>query len=138
MNLTEATQMQANGVGVLQGTDLDFEQPLEFPCDDCGEMVDLSRMITVSVVGPDGVTTEQQEMTEANARVLLAQVGLPPPPVLCSRHDDLEPISTETTKSELEALERLDALPDDCECGIEIATGRRLEVPICPVHGEKA
>ena len=99
MNLHEATQYGVNGITVLEGANLDFQQPTEFPCDDCGAMVDLSKEIMVSVVTAkniqDGVGGTETKMTEANARALLAQVGIPPPPVLCDQHDDVGPITTE-------------------------------------------
>ena len=87
MNLHEATQYGANGVTILAGANLDFGQPTEFPCDDCGAMVDLTSIITVSIQNQDGTMSEEQ-MTEADARALLATVGVPPPPVMCERHDD--------------------------------------------------
>ena len=126
MNLHQATQYQISGVGVLEGADIDFGQPTEFPCDECGGMVDLSGVITVTIESADG-TTEVREMSEADARALLATVGLPPPPVMCDQHDQEEIVT--------EALHALDDLPSDCGCGIEIATGRRLAVPACPMHG---
>ena len=94
MNHHEAVQYGANGVTVLEGANIDFGQPTEFPCDECGAMVDLGSIINVAMHNKDGTITEQQ-MTEANARALLAQVGLPPPPVMCDQHDDPGPITTE-------------------------------------------
>ena len=93
MNRLQATQYQTNGAGVLKGADLNFEQPTEFPCDDCGGMVDLTSVIAVEIQNMDG-TMERQEMTEANARALLATVGVPPPPVLCDAHPEEGPITT--------------------------------------------
>ena len=87
MNLHEATQYGANGVTVLAGANLDFGQPTEFPCDDCGAMVNLGSAITVTINNADGTMSEQR-MTEADARAMLVTVGLPPPPVMCERHDD--------------------------------------------------
>ena len=94
MNQREAVQYGVSGVTVIEGADLDFGQPTEFPCDDCGEMVDLTSIITVSIQTADG-TMETKDMTEGDARALLATVGVPPPPVMCNRHDDVGPISTE-------------------------------------------
>ena len=89
MNGTSVVQAQLAGVAVTPEADLDFEQADEFPCTDCGAMVDLTGIITVRTIETDGSEREQQ-MTEANARVLLANVGLPPPPVLCDKHDPEE------------------------------------------------
>lgn len=86
-------QYQADGVAVLEGADLDFEMPAEFPCDDCGAMVDLTSVITVRIVEKDG-TEASREMSEANARAILGTLGIPPPPVLCCQHDPGE-ITTE-------------------------------------------
>ena len=83
-----------SGVGVLANADLGFGQPTEFPCDDCGAMVDLTSEITVKIVETDGSEVETQ-MTEADARALLYTVGLPPPPFMCEKHDDAGPIGTE-------------------------------------------
>jgi len=33
-----------------------------------------------------------------------------------------------------QAVATLESLPADCQCGIEVATGRRLQGPNCPVH----
>ena len=74
-----------DGVGVLVGADIDWGQ-IDLPCAECGEMVDLSSIITVSIVEQDGTATETREMTEANARALLATVGVDPPIVLCVAH----------------------------------------------------
>ena len=82
------------GVTVLAGANLDFGEPTERPCDECGSMVDLTSPITVTIQEKDGTETVQ-EMTEADARALLATVSIPPPPVLCDRHDDPGPITTE-------------------------------------------
>ncbi len=89
MNRQEATQYAASGIGVLAGTNIDFRQPLEAPCVECGSQVDLTSAITVNIVRPDG-TEAESEMTEANARVLLMQVGIAPPLVMCGRHEHLE------------------------------------------------
>src|SRR3972149_4792293 len=73
-----------SGVGVIPGADLDWGQ-IDLPCAECGEMVDLNTPITVTIVEHDG-SEFSKEMTEANARALLASVGLTPPPVRCERH----------------------------------------------------
>ena len=96
MNRQEAVQYQMSGVSVLPNADLDFGQPTEFPCDDCGAMVDLSSMINVAIENRDG-TISETEMTEADARALLDIVGIPPPPVMCNQHDDAGPITTEVS-----------------------------------------
>jgi len=85
----EVTQYQVSGIGVVEGADLDFKQPLEAPCRDCGGMVDLTSIITVNTVAHDGTETTQ-EMTEADARALIAQVEIAPPPVLCDQHQWVE------------------------------------------------
>ena len=87
MNRQEVAQYQVAGVGVFAGADIDFGQPSESPCWRCGEPVDLSVMITVNIVDGDSVTTT--EITEANARALLAQVGMGSPDVLCSEHEEV-------------------------------------------------
>lgn len=69
---------------MLVGVDIDFAQPLEAPCRDCGKMVDLSSEITFNIVNTDG-SESKSRMSEANARALLAQVGIPSPPVLCDQ-----------------------------------------------------
>jgi hypothetical protein len=45
----------------------------------------MSSPITVKIVEVDGEESSQ-EMTEAEARVLVVSAGLPPPPVLCDQH----------------------------------------------------
>ena len=86
MKQREAVQHGVSGIGVLKGADIAFEQPTEFPCDECGGMVDLSSPITVRVVNMDGTETEQI-VTEADARALLSNTSIPPPPIMCNRHD---------------------------------------------------
>lgn len=56
---------------------------------DCGTLVNLNSVITVNMMNEDGTMTAT-EMSEANARALLAEVGLPPPPILCCQHDPEE------------------------------------------------
>ena len=85
-------QYEVDGVAVMKGADLNFDQPAEFPCDECGGMVDLSSPITVHIVALDGTETEQV-MSEADARALLTTISIPPPPVLCDRHGDQEIIT---------------------------------------------
>ena len=89
MTPTEIVQYQADHIGVLEGADTDFGLPTERPCDECGGLVDLSAEITVKITHPDGSETEEC-MTEANARQLLAEVGVPPPPVMCDQHGAFE------------------------------------------------
>lgn len=74
-----------SGVGLLPGVSVDFEQGHISACSVCNAPVDLDSMIIVNIVQPDG-SEAKSEMTEANARVLLMQVGLTPPPVECGRH----------------------------------------------------
>ena len=90
-------QYMADGVGVLEGAELGFGQPSEFPCEDCGGMVDLTSEITVSITNSEGSVSRQEKMSEADARALLAQLDIPPPPVLCSRHEVEGDIITERT-----------------------------------------
>ncbi|KKL66634.1 hypothetical protein LCGC14_2142990 [marine sediment metagenome] len=85
MNRHEETQYAVSGIGVIEGADMDFKQPHESPCRDCGGMVDLTSEITFSVQNVDGPESESK-MTEANARALLMMMGMDPPPVLCSQH----------------------------------------------------
>jgi len=91
MKHLESTQYAISGVSVIPGADLDWGQ-IDLPCAECGEMVDLSGIITVNIVEQDGTEGEPTEMTEANARALLATVGIVPPPVLCDQHDPEEAI----------------------------------------------
>ena len=85
MNRQEETQYQVSGIGVVEGADLDFKQPREAPCRDCGGMVNLESEITVNIVAADGSESESK-MAEADARALVTQVGIAPPPVLCDQH----------------------------------------------------
>ncbi len=78
-----------DGISIIRGADLDFGQGLSSPCSVCDEMVDMSSPITVKIVEADGSETSET-MTEANARVLVMQVGLPPPPVICDKHTEYE------------------------------------------------
>ena len=73
----------------MKGADLDFAQPLESPCAECGERVGLTSIITVNVMNEDGTETTT-EMTEADARALLMKVDIAPPLVMCERHVHLE------------------------------------------------
>ena len=67
---------------------------LEAPCEECGGMVDLSAVITVVTVNVEDGEEMEERMTEANARQLLAEAGIPPPPVMCDRHERFQ-ITTE-------------------------------------------
>ena len=60
--------------------------PLELWCEACGNLVDLSSVITVKMVDPDG-SEVQQEMTEAAARRLLDELGIQQPPIICAEHE---------------------------------------------------
>jgi len=84
VNRVEATQRAVDGIGVIVGADIDWGQ-IDLPCAECGEMVNLNTPITVTIVEHDG-SESSKEMTEANARALLAAVGLAPPPVRCDQH----------------------------------------------------
>lgn len=85
MNRHEETQYAVSGVGVIEGADLDFKQPSEAPCRDCGGMVDLTSTIIVNIQKDDG-SEAPSTMSEADARSLMMMVGMAPPPVLCSQH----------------------------------------------------
>ena len=65
------------------------EDEHRFPCEECGGMVDLSAVITVSLWETDGSHVETQ-MTEWEARDLLREEGIPPPPVICDKHERIE------------------------------------------------
>ncbi len=52
-------------------------------------MVDLTSIITVNIVQADG-SESASKMTEADARALIAQVEIAPPPVLCDQHQWIE------------------------------------------------
>ena len=80
----EATQRAVDGIGVIAGAGIDWGQ-IDLPCGECGEMVNLNTPITVTIVEHDG-SESSKEMTEANARALIAAVGLAPPRVMCDRH----------------------------------------------------
>ena len=82
-------QALADHVVVFEAADTDFGVPEEAPCAECGGMVKLTSEITVTRAAADGSETTER-MTEANARQLLAEVGIPPPPVLCDRHGEVE------------------------------------------------
>lgn len=97
MNGREATQYGAAHAGVLKGTDTDFHMPLEAACEECGGAVDLSSQITVCIVAMDGSEAESH-MTEANARQLLLEMGVLPPPVMCVRHDPNSFLPVEFTR----------------------------------------
>ena len=75
-----------DGIGVLKGACLDFGQDIKSPCLVCDGMVDLSSPVMVKIIDADG-SESAQEMSEADARVLIVSVGLPPPPVLCDQHE---------------------------------------------------
>ena len=62
-------------------------QGISSPCSVCDEMVDMSSPITVTITEADGSETSE-EMSEADARVLMVQGGLPPPPVVCDKHTE--------------------------------------------------
>jgi len=85
----QAVQYMVDGIGVIRGADLDFGQGISSPCSVCDEMVDMSSPITVTITEADGSETSE-EMSEANARVLIAQVGLPPLPVICNKHPEYD------------------------------------------------
>ena len=84
MNRLQVTQYGVDNIGVLAGADLDFAQPDEQPCAECGGPVDLSALIVVRV-GED-----TKVMSEADARALLATLGIEPPIVLCDQHEPEE------------------------------------------------
>ena len=58
----------------------------EFPCEQCGGMVDLEGLITVKLQEADG-SVVQTQMPEWEARDLLYDGGLQPPPVICDAHE---------------------------------------------------
>jgi len=97
MTRSEAVQYMADHVGVIAGVDVDFGMSLEAPCEECGGLVRLDSLITVRVVEVNGVESMQQ-MTEADARCLLNEMGIPSPPVMCDRHEPRE-ISTEAWRA---------------------------------------
>ena len=80
-----AVQYQADHIGLAEGADTDFGMPLEVACEDCGGMVDLSAEITVQISGSES----ERRLTEANARQLLQEVGIAPPPIMCERHEEV-------------------------------------------------
>ena len=90
MTRQEATQYTADMVGVVDGADIDWQQPLSAPCEECGGMVDLSSPIKVQLIEVADQSEVFTTMPEAEARQLLAEVGLPPPPVLCDKHERIE------------------------------------------------
>ena len=88
MNRREETQYAASGIGVVEGAEMDFRQPPEGPCQDCGKLVNLTSEVTFTVENKDDSETPRQ-MTEANARVLIMMMGIAPPPIQCGRHEVL-------------------------------------------------
>lgn len=89
MNGHEIVQYHADHVGVIEGADLDFQQPPEAPCERCGRMVNLESPITVSQQQEDGTMTETR-MTEADARALMSVMNIMPPAIMCDQHEDAE------------------------------------------------
>lgn len=82
-------QVQVDGLGILEGVILGLDGvEQERPCEECGGMVDLSAKITVRVYNVETQTEAPREMTESDARTLLAYAQIPPPPVLCDQHED--------------------------------------------------
>lgn len=61
----------------------------EFPCEECGRLVDLSTLVTVSMNESDGSNVATR-MSELEARALLDDLGIPRPPVLCNAHESQE------------------------------------------------
>ena len=61
----------------------------QFPCEECGKMVDLDRLITVSDVDTDG-SEVHTTMSEFDARALLDELGIPRPPVLCANEERMD------------------------------------------------
>ena len=88
MTRQEVTQMGADAIGVLPGAETP-DYVLLHPCEECGGMVDLSSPIQVHLVEMDG-SDVFTTMPEAEARGLLAEVGIPPPPILCDKHERFE------------------------------------------------
>ncbi len=80
-------QYGVDGIGVMRGADINFEQPPEAPCEVCGGMVNLESPIDVTVEQANG-SMEVERMTEANARALMAMMGIQPPPVMCDEHEE--------------------------------------------------
>ena len=85
-------QQGADNVGIIPGADLPSFGTTQFPCEECGGMVDLTSPIRVRLI--DMVDGEESEtfttMPEADARALLGEVGLPQPPVMCDKHERFE------------------------------------------------
>ena len=88
-------QDQVDHIAVLPGADLDFGMTTEMPCEECGGLVDLTALINVSTHDIETGEDTVQVMSEANARQLLAEAGLQPPPVMCNRHEERYTITTE-------------------------------------------
>ena len=88
MNLHEAVQYTADGIGIMRGAEEPFGVPEELPCYVCGGLVNLTATVTMKIMETDG-SQVQTEMTEAEARQFIAQSGLVPPPVLCEQHEEL-------------------------------------------------
>ena len=88
MTRLEATQATADLVGIIEGADLPEAAP-EAMCEECGALVKLDSEITVTITEMDG-SEVYTTVTEAEARALLCQVGLQPPPVLCDKHERVE------------------------------------------------
>ena len=98
MTRQDVTQDQMNNVAVLPGADIDFGLSLERPCEECGGLVDLSGLINVSTHDIETGEDTLQVMSEADARQLLAEAGIQPPPVMCDRHEERYVITTEKAR----------------------------------------
>lgn len=89
MSRQENTQRAVAGIGVLEGVSLDFKASPAAPCQECNAPVPMSDPIEVRVTLTSGRVVTSK-MFEADARVLLMQIGLTPPVVMCDRHVHLE------------------------------------------------
>lgn len=94
----DVTQESLDGIALLKGADVDFQVLAVAPCEECGGLVALTRILTVRTLDVDSGVETEEEMTEANARQLLAVAGIPPPPVMCDRHDERFAITTEVKR----------------------------------------
>ena len=61
----------------------------EFPCDECGGLVSLESLIWVSYEDDDG-KLDRAQLPEWKARLLLDELCIPKPPVLCDKHERTE------------------------------------------------
>ena len=79
----EETEYLASAIGILSGADIDFDVAPEEPCLYCKTPVNLDTPVSFIFIDEATQHQEMKMIPERDARQLLAQCGLEPPPVLC-------------------------------------------------------